>query len=136
MNDLAKKLLVTAGIAAAASFAGRAYSRSCRRFEWAGLTVIVTGGSRGLGLCLARQLIDQGANVAICARTVSDLEEASAKLSERQPDAKKRIMHYVWLSRPGEFHPQPLREPDVNLSAHPAPITRTTREYAKFPVYK
>jgi len=42
----------------------------------------------------------------------------------------------VGLSRPGEFHPQPLREPDVNLSAHPTPITRTTREYAKFPVYE
>jgi len=26
------------------------------------------------------------------------------------------------VSRPREFHPRPLREPDVNLSAHPAPI--------------
>jgi hypothetical protein len=26
----------------------------------------------------------------------------------------------VWVSRPGEFHPQPLSEPDRNLSAHPA----------------
>ena len=38
------------------------------------------------------------------------------------------------LSRPGEFHPQPLREPDVNLSAHPAPITQTTWKYTKLPV--
>ena len=28
----------------------------------------------------------------------------------------------VWVSRPGESHPWPLAEPDVNLSAHPAPI--------------
>ncbi|MBU2828697.1 hypothetical protein, partial [Acidithiobacillus ferriphilus] len=27
-----------------------------------------------------------------------------------------------WVSRPGEFHPQPLAEPDVSLSTHPAPI--------------
>jgi hypothetical protein len=28
-------------------------------------------------------------------------------------------------SRPGELHPEPLAEPDVNLSAHPAPIKQT-----------
>ena len=28
------------------------------------------------------------------------------------------------MSRPEEFHPRPLAEPDVNLSAHPAPIIR------------
>ena len=28
------------------------------------------------------------------------------------------------VSRPGEFHPQPLAEPDVTLSRHPAPITQ------------
>ena len=26
------------------------------------------------------------------------------------------------MSRPGDSHPRPLAEPDVNLSAHPAPI--------------
>ena len=26
-------------------------------------------------------------------------------------------------SRPGEFHPEPLTEPDVNLSIHPARAT-------------
>jgi hypothetical protein len=29
----------------------------------------------------------------------------------------------VRVSSPGESHPQALAEPDVNLSAHPAPIT-------------
>ncbi len=28
----------------------------------------------------------------------------------------------IRVSRPEEFHPQPIAEPDVNLSAHPAPI--------------
>ncbi|KUL20427.1 hypothetical protein ASB62_09050 [Chlorobium limicola] len=32
------------------------------------------------------------------------------------------------VSRPGEFHPQPLAEPDVNVSAHPAPIIQPLRE--------
>ena len=26
-------------------------------------------------------------------------------------------------SRPGEFHPEPLTDPDVNLSIHPARVT-------------
>ena len=30
-------------------------------------------------------------------------------------------------SRPGDLHPEPLAEPDVNLSAHPAPIRQTRR---------
>ena len=34
-----------------------------------------------------------------------------------------------WASRPREFHPRPLRELDVNLSAHPAPIIQTTMEW-------
>ncbi len=40
------------------------------------------------------------------------------------------------LSRPGESHPQPLQEPDVNLSAHPAPITQATRKDSKTPMNK
>jgi NAD(P)-dependent dehydrogenase (short-subunit alcohol dehydrogenase family) len=43
----------------------------------------VTGGSRGLGLELARQLVDAGARVAICARDEEALERARAELAER-----------------------------------------------------
>jgi hypothetical protein len=32
-------------------------------------------------------------------------------------------------SSPGEFRPEPLAEPDANLSIHPAPIRRTHRSY-------
>jgi hypothetical protein len=32
------------------------------------------------------------------------------------------------VSSPGESHPQALSEPDVNLSAHPAPIIQSTAE--------
>jgi hypothetical protein len=34
-----------------------------------------------------------------------------------------------WLSRPVEFHHQPLAEPDLNVSAHPAPIKQTLQSY-------
>src|SRR6516225_6850433 len=33
------------------------------------------------------------------------------------------------MSRPGEFHPEPLAEPSVKLSPHSAPIRQTRRPY-------
>ncbi len=35
---------------------------------------------------------------------------------------------YAEVSSPGESHPQALSEPDVNLSAHPAPIIQPQDE--------
>lgn len=54
-----------------------------RWFEFAGKSVIISGGSRGLGLVLARQLVDAGARVAIWARTEEDVEAAADELSRR-----------------------------------------------------
>ncbi len=34
----------------------------------------------------------------------------------------------IGVSRPKEFHLRPLSEPDVNLSAHPAPIIHPTTD--------
>ncbi|WP_041934132.1 SDR family NAD(P)-dependent oxidoreductase [Gloeothece verrucosa] len=45
-------------------------------------TVLITGGSRGLGLVMARQLIKQGAILAICARNTAELEAAKSELEE------------------------------------------------------
>jgi 3-oxoacyl-[acyl-carrier protein] reductase len=46
-----------------------------------GRTAIVTGGSRGIGLEIARQLVDSGANVCITARSREALDEAAASLA-------------------------------------------------------
>jgi NAD(P)-dependent dehydrogenase (short-subunit alcohol dehydrogenase family) len=43
--------------------------------------VLVTGGSRGLGLLLARELGRRGARVAICARDAAELERAKSLLA-------------------------------------------------------
>jgi NAD(P)-dependent dehydrogenase (short-subunit alcohol dehydrogenase family) len=48
-----------------------------------GQSVLITGASRGLGLVLARQLADEGANLTIVARTQADLDQAAADLRER-----------------------------------------------------
>jgi short-subunit dehydrogenase len=45
--------------------------------------VLITGGSRGLGLILARYLIDAGARIAICARDSAELDRAFDELARR-----------------------------------------------------
>jgi short-subunit dehydrogenase len=47
-----------------------------------GKRAVVTGGSRGLGFALARELRRQGARVAICARGEEQLATARAKLGD------------------------------------------------------
>jgi 3-dehydrosphinganine reductase len=50
------------------------------QFEVRSRTVIVTGGSQGLGLSLAKQLAIKGANVVIVAQNVSKLEAAHKEI--------------------------------------------------------
>ena len=47
-----------------------------------GKRAIVTGGSRGIGLAIARTLVDEGAHVAICARSVDGVTRAVAELGD------------------------------------------------------
>lgn len=48
----------------------------------AGQTALVTGGSRGIGLAVARRLGSMGAKVAICARDAQRLDASTAALRE------------------------------------------------------
>lgn len=50
--------------------------------------VVITGGSSGLGLELARRLVDQGARVTLMARNQAKLDEAIAELMRRRPGAQ------------------------------------------------
>ena len=54
-----------------------------RRLELRDAAVLITGGSRGLGLVLAREFGRHGASVAICARDPAELERARADLHAR-----------------------------------------------------
>jgi len=45
-----------------------------------GRTAIVTGASRGIGKYIARALAREGCNLALCARTESDLEDAADEI--------------------------------------------------------
>jgi NAD(P)-dependent dehydrogenase (short-subunit alcohol dehydrogenase family) len=50
--------------------------RAIRTPDLAGKVVLITGGSRGLGLVLARQFAKEGCRIALCARDDQDLERA------------------------------------------------------------
>src|SRR6516164_7811248 len=54
--------------------------------ELAGKTFLITGGTDGLGLALARQLGTEGASVAICGRDEARLRAAEEVLEEAGGD--------------------------------------------------
>jgi len=57
-----------------------AVRRRARRTDFRGKSVVISGGSRGLGLELARQFARQGARIVILARNVEELERARVQL--------------------------------------------------------
>ena len=70
---------------AAGTLAGAAFGywavQQARRYKLSGRTVLITGGSRGLGLALARIFLRRGAKVALLAREVETLERARQLLA-------------------------------------------------------
>jgi len=57
--------------------------RSARAIDFAGKSVVIFGGSRGLGLVLAREFASEGARVVLVARKAEELERALADLEGR-----------------------------------------------------
>lgn len=53
------------------------------RFSVAGKRVVVTGGSRGIGLMVARGFVEEGAEVVVASRDAAACEAAAAELGER-----------------------------------------------------
>lgn len=83
---MAKKEIDTlkvAAIAAGAFTVAKFVWRKLREYDLRDKTVLVTGGSRGLGLVLAREFAENGAQVAICARDEEELENARLDLQQR-----------------------------------------------------
>jgi short-subunit dehydrogenase len=68
----------------------RAVIKRARRLDFAGRVVIVTGGSRGLGLLLAEEFGRRGAKVAITGRDRVALEEAERRLQGKGVDVLAR----------------------------------------------
>lgn len=83
LSELMKKPKILTLLAGGASCLAWALLRVRPRFLLTGKTVVITGGSRGLGLQLAREFGSRGARVVICARGQSELERAVKSLAAR-----------------------------------------------------
>ena len=73
-----------AGLAAgvAAAFVGSRLARGSHAIDFGGSIVLITGGSRGLGLVMARKLASQGARLVLIARDQRELDRAKRMLEE------------------------------------------------------
>jgi short-subunit dehydrogenase len=76
-----KRNLLLAAAGVGVWLAGRALVRSLRAYDLRGKRVLITGGSRGLGLVLAREFGRHGCDLAICARDTGELHRAQDDLS-------------------------------------------------------
>jgi len=72
-------LLIAGGVLVGAAFAAEA-RRARQGVDLKGRIALVTGGSRGLGLLIARELGEQGAKVVLLARDRAELERAERRL--------------------------------------------------------
>lgn len=97
-------------------------------------TVVITGGTRGIGLGLARELLARGSNVAICGRSQESVDKAVAELAApgrvvgavadvTDEDAISRLWYAahtafggvdIWINNAGiSTSRQPLHEADA-----------------------
>ena len=81
MNSRQQFLLgLAAGVAAV--IAGRQAVRRRHAVDFRGRVVVITGGSRGLGLVMARQFAAEGARLCLLARDEAELARASQQLAD------------------------------------------------------
>lgn len=104
MRDRSRALGVVA--AGALAYAGWRALQRRHEIDLAGRVVLITGGSRGLGLLLAREFARAGCRVSICARDEEELENARRDLEERgavvlatRCDVSRRAEVDAWVER-------------------------------------
>jgi short-subunit dehydrogenase len=81
LTRLMSSVLLAGGAALGALYLHNQRQRA--GFDWFEKVVVITGGSRGLGLCLAREVASRGAKVALLARDMDELMKAQTDLIER-----------------------------------------------------
>src|SRR2546421_6625177 len=77
-----KDLLLWGAIGMASWLAYQA-RRAANAYSFRGKMVLITGGSRGLGLVLARRLVQEQARLVICSRNREELSRAYQDLVAR-----------------------------------------------------
>jgi NAD(P)-dependent dehydrogenase (short-subunit alcohol dehydrogenase family) len=85
MTRRQKQAIAMGAAGAGALMATRRWRRG--RYEFSGKSVVITGGSRGLGLVMARELAGLEAKVTLIARDEAELQRASDDIRTRDPFA-------------------------------------------------
>lgn len=84
-------LIIGAAVGIGAIAAWLMMGRARRQVSFKDKTVVITGGSRGLGLVLARQFAREGAKLAICSRTADELERAKTELQNKGAEVFSKV---------------------------------------------
>lgn len=99
------RTLLLAGLGVASYYAYRALKP---RYDFRNKHVLITGGSRGLGLVMARQLAQAGARLSICSRdanelgrAVNDLRALDARVLAVECDVtdRDRVREFIAVAR-------------------------------------
>ncbi len=91
MFETKNSLLIGAAVGVGALAALAAWGKTRRNFDLENKVVLITGGSRGLGLVLAREFAAQGAKIAICALNGEELDHAKEDLESRGAEVFEAI---------------------------------------------
>ncbi len=75
------------------------------------------------------RLTDEEVVTRVMAGETGMFEIVMRRHNQRLYRVARAILRNDGVSSPGELHPEALAEPDVNLSAHPAPIKQTCQSY-------
>jgi NAD(P)-dependent dehydrogenase (short-subunit alcohol dehydrogenase family) len=86
MTPQQRRLLTVGGATVGALLMAQAWRRRTD-YDFATKSVVITGGSRGLGLVMARELADEGARLTLIARDGDELARAADDIRTRQPFA-------------------------------------------------
>jgi NAD(P)-dependent dehydrogenase (short-subunit alcohol dehydrogenase family) len=107
MNKRQLTFLAGAGFGA---WLARRKLRAIRALDLRGKLVLITGGSRGLGLELAREFSRQGARIAFCGRDEETLRRAEQQLTGQAADAKGYVCDVTNAQSVAEMVAQVERE--------------------------
>jgi NAD(P)-dependent dehydrogenase (short-subunit alcohol dehydrogenase family) len=86
-SERQKRAAMVGAVGLGVMMAAKAWRRR-DRYDFGGKSVVITGGSRGLGLVMARELADEGARLTIIARDQEELARAADDIRTRQPFAE------------------------------------------------
>jgi NAD(P)-dependent dehydrogenase (short-subunit alcohol dehydrogenase family) len=86
ITERQKEVMAVGAVSLGAMLMARAWRRE--NYDFRGKSIVITGGSRGLGLVMARELAALGARLTLTARDEAELQRAAEDIRERERHAE------------------------------------------------